>query len=237
MMMNRNLYLIAVAAGKGVRMGSKTPKQFMEICGKPILRRTLERFIEACPDIHIVTVLPEEYIPLWKDCCYRSNFDRAQILVKGGMTRFHSVRNALARIPDGAIVAVHDGVRPLLSTEMIRKMFSMMENCRALVPVVPSVDTLKALRKDPETGQLSMIPGAEPDRSEIFAVQTPQMFRIEDLRDAYSLPYDMKYTDDSSVAMEKGIPVSWCYGDRFNIKITSPDDIVIAEALLKSGLR
>lgn len=236
--MNRNIFLIAVAAGRGVRMGSKTPKQFMEIDGKPILQRTLEKFIQACPGIRIVTVLPEEYLPIWKEYCYKLNFDYPQTLVKGGMTRFHSVKNAMAKIPDGAIVAVHDGVRPLLSHDLIRRMFDTMENgCRALIPVTPCVDTLKALSKDPESGELSEIPGERPDRSVIFGVQTPQMFRIEDLREGYSQPYDTKFTDDSSVLAEKEIPLTWCAGERLNLKITSPDDIILAEAIIRNNLK
>ncbi len=232
--MENSIYLVAVAAGRGVRMGSDIPKQFMELAGRPILQRTLEKFVEACPGIRIVTVLPEDYIPIWKEFCYSRNFDCQQTLVKGGMTRFHSVKNALEKIPDGAIVAVHDGVRPLLSVEMIRRMLGMMERCRAVVPVTPSYDTLKVLEKDRDTGELVQVEGATADRSIIYGVQTPQIFHIEDLRRGYSLPFDMDFTDDSSVLSAAGVPITWCEGERLNLKVTSPEDLVLAEAIIKA---
>ena len=137
--------LIVMAAGSGVRMGASVPKQFLDLGGKPILRHTIERFLSAAPGIRIVTVLPKEYVPYWKDYCLSNSFDCPQTLVQGGITRFHSVRNALGRVPGGCIVAIHDGVRPLLSADLVKSMFERMESgsCRALVPVVPTVDTLK----------------------------------------------------------------------------------------------
>ena len=136
-----------MAAGSGVRMGASVPKQFLDLGGVPILRRTIEKFVEAVPDIKVVTVLPKDHIPFWKEYCVSSDFTCPQTLVMGGFTRFHSVRNALERVPEGAIVAIHDGVRPLLSTGLIRNMFGRMESeeIRSLIPVVPSVDTLKVL--------------------------------------------------------------------------------------------
>lgn len=238
--MERNFYLIAVAGGSGTRMGASIPKQFIEIREKAILQRTLEKFINACPDIRIITVLPEAHIPYWKDYCLARNFSHSQTLVKGGITRFHSVRNALAKVPDGAYVAVHDGVRPLLSVDMIRRMFGSMESCRGLIPVVPTPDTLKALRqtKD-EAGNmvLERIAGAELDRSQVFGAQTPQIFRSEDLKEAYSQAFDTAFTDDASVAERYGIELDWCIGERLNLKITTPEDIVLAEAVIKNNLK
>lgn len=237
-MMDRKKYVIVMAAGHGTRMGSELPKQFLSLGGKAILHRTIQKFIDACPDITVVTVLPPdgEYEKWWKEYCIRTNFFCPQIIVKGGITRFHSVKSALSKVPDGALVAVQDGVRPMLSVKMIRTMFSRMSSepdCRALVPVLPSIDTLKKLVRDGDGTLVSS--GEEVDRSQIFGAQTPQIFRSEDIRAAYSQPYDTLYTDDASVAERYGIPLTFCEGERLNLKITSPDDMVLAEAILSAG--
>ena len=160
--MNRNKILIVMAAGSGVRMGATVPKQFLDLGGVPILRRTIEAFVSAVPDIKVVTVLPEDHIPFWKEYCLSSGFNCPQTLVSGGFTRFHSVRNALKKVPDGAIVAIHDGVRPLLSAELIRNMFARMDSggVRALIPVIPSVDTLKVIDrvKDQDGNEVMVSP-------------------------------------------------------------------------------
>ena len=236
--MKGNKILIAMAAGSGTRMGSETPKQFLSLGGVPILRRTMETFIAAVPGIQVVTVLPNDYLSFWKEYCLSADFTYPQTLVSGGFTRFHSVRNALARIPDGTIVAIHDGVRPLVSRDLVRNMFTEMEerNLDALIPVVPAVDTLKVL--DTVQGHdgeiLVSAEGEEVDRSRIFGAQTPQMFRSEAIREAYSLPFDTAFTDDASVARKKGIPLSFCNGERYNFKITSPEDLALAELIVSS---
>ena len=143
--MERKFFLVAVAGGSGLRMGAQMPKQFLPLGGKPILRRTIERFLDACPDAKVVTVLPDSHMDWWKNYCLENGFTVPQVLVKGGFTRFHSVRNALERIPEGAIVAVHDGVRPFVSADLIRSMRDKMASCPALIPVVPCTDTLKAV--------------------------------------------------------------------------------------------
>ena len=232
----RDRFLIVVAAGQGSRMKSAVPKQFLELGGKAVLRRTIERFIEASPGIKVITVLPEEHIGWWKEYCFTRDFLYPQTLVPGGMTRFHSVRNALARVPDGAVAAVHDGVRPLVSAGLITKMFSMMDGCRALIPVLPSTDTLAVLdRRTDSSGAVTLVPapGEEADRTRIYAVQTPQMFYSEDLKAAYSRAFDTSFTDDASVARKNGIPLSYTEGEKLNIKLTAPEDLVLAEAILK----
>ena len=231
-----------MAAGSGVRMGASVPKQFLDLGGVPILRRTIEKFVEAVPDIKVVTVLPKDYIPFWKEYCVSSDFTCPQTLVMGGFTRFHSVRNALERVPEGAIVAIHDGVRPLLSTGLIRNMFGRMESeeIRSLIPVVPSVDTLKVLdRVKGEDGTVSLVPaeGESVDRSRIFGAQTPQLFLSEDIKAAYSQPFDTAFTDDASVAMKKRIPLSFCEGERYNFKLTSPEDLDLARLIISSSSR
>ncbi len=232
------IYLVAVAGGSGTRMHSAVPKQFMEIREKAILQRTIEKFIAACPEIKVVTVLPESHIPYWKEYCLSRNFSHPQTLVHGGVTRFHSVRAALEKVPDGAVVAIHDGVRPLVSASLIRSMVSRMDSCRALIPVLPVTDTLKALhqvRDDDDGRKLVRIGGREIDRSEVFAAQTPQIFRSEDIKAAYSQPYDTSFTDDASVAERYGIPLEWCPGERLNLKITTPEDMILAEAIIRRG--
>lgn len=224
-------YLVVVAGGSGTRMGSATPKQFLLLGGRPILLRTLERFVEAVPDIRIITVLPKDHIEHWKELCIRYSFTVPQRLVAGGITRFHSVKNALSEVPAGALVAVHDGVRPLITTHLIREMFDRMSAVRALIPVTPVTDTLKLLEKA-EDGTLKTKDGPSPDRAFLYGAQTPQIFHSEDLLAAYAQAFDTAFTDDASVVAKAGVPLSWTEGERFNLKITRPEDLVLAEAIL-----
>ena len=221
--MRRKIYGIFVAGGSGTRMGGDLPKQFLLLDGRPILQCTIERFLEAEPDMKVITVLPRAHFQTWKDLCAVHSFHCPQTLVAGGLTRFHSVQNALRKVPDGAVVSIHDGVRPLLSAELIRRMLDRMSaGCRALLPVVPVVDTLR-----------STVPGTpDPDRSRVVAVQTPQIFRSEDIKAAYTQAYELSFTDDATVAARKGIPLTFEEGERFNLKITTPEDLILAEAIL-----
>ena len=230
--MERKKYLVVTAGGSGLRMGSDLPKQFLPLDGRAVLQRTIERFVEACPDIQVITVLPEGHVAWWRRYCQEKGFNCPQRLVKGGITRFHPVRNALAHVPDGAVVAIHDGVRPLLSADLIRAMFVRMEQgTRALIPVVPMVDTLAVLDKASD-GSLKDS-GELVDRSRVFGVQTPQVFRSEDLKAAYAQGYDTLFTDDASVARRYGIPLSYIAGERNNIKLTTKEDLLLAEAILR----
>ncbi len=219
-----------MAAGSGTRMGAQMPKQFLEIDGKAILRKTIEVFLEACPGINVVTVLPEDHMDYWRNYCLEHNFICPQILVAGGITRFHSVRNALEKIPSGAVVAVHDGVRPLVTPELVRSMFEKAEDVPALIPVIPCVDTMKVLRK--EGDELVTVPGAAADRSVLYGAQTPQIFHSEVIKDAYSMAYDTSFTDDASVVEKYGKSLSYTIGERLNIKITTIDDLLLANAIL-----
>ena len=229
--MARKKFLVVTAGGSGTRMGSSLPKQFLDLGGRAVLQRTIERFLEACPDIKVITVLPEGHIAWWRRYCRERGFNCPQRLVHGGFTRFHSVKNALAYVPDGAVVAVHDAVRPLLSPALIRAMFARMDTVRGLIPVVPSVDTLAVLDKDPD-GTLRDS-GEEVDRTRIFGAQTPQMFWSEDLKSAYNQGFDRTFTDDASVARRYGVPLSYIAGERNNIKLTTPEDLSLAEAILQ----
>lgn len=233
--------LIVMAAGGGSRMGTSVPKQFLSLGDKPVLRRTIEVFLTAVPDIRVVTVLPKEHIETWRDYCLSADFNCPQLLVPGGFTRFHSVRNALERVPDGTIVAIHDGVRPLLSPDLVRDMFSKMttRRHRALIPVIPSTDTLKSLVKSqgPDGEMVLSDTGEEIDRTRVYRAQTPQMFLSEDIKEAYSQAFDTAFTDDASVAAKKGIPLSFCEGERYNIKLTTPEDLALARMIISTSRR
>ncbi len=231
--MERNKYVIVTAGGTGTRMGSQLPKQFLELEGIPILRRTLECFLRAVPDIHVITVLPEAHLSYWRQYCLRENFTCPQRLVRGGFTRFHSVRNALQYVPDGVLVAVHDGVRPLITPEKVQELFRAAEEAPAVIPVLPVTDTLKVLEKK---GGVLVSTGTQIDRSRIYGAQTPQVFQSEGLKAAYSRQYDPLFTDDASVAESYGIPLTFLEGERFNLKITTPEDLLFAKAILHQSL-
>ena len=198
-------------------MGSELPKQFLEFDGKPILQRTIEVFLDAVPELKVITVLPVEHFETWKNLCARNSFMYPQSLVAGGITRFESVRAALKKVP-----AIHDGVRPFVSTRLILSMLEKMDSCEALVPGIPVSDTLRST--DPA------IP--DPDRSRTVAVQTPQIFLSEGIKKAYREPYRLNFTDDASVAAAAGMKVDIVPGERFNIKITTPEDMVFGRAIL-----
>ena len=219
-----------MAAGSGTRMGAGMPKQFLDMDGKAVLQRTIEVFQEACPGISVVTVLPEDFIDYWKDYCLSHNFICPQMLVKGGITRFHSVRNALERIPDGALAAVHDGVRPLITPSKVRELFDLAEDNVGVIPVTPCVDTMKVL-KPTQQKDVWEEAGEEADRSVLFGAQTPQVFKSEVLKEAYSQAYDPSFTDDASVVVKHGKSLSYVLGERLNIKITTPEDLVMAKAI------
>ena len=229
-------YAIIVAGGSGTRMGSDLPKQFLNLDGKSILRRSIERFAEALEGVHIVTVLPKEHIGLWKALCLQENFIVPQILAAGGITRFHSVKNALAKIPGEAVVGVHDGVRPFVSADLLRRMYDQVSGgCPALIPVLPCTDTLKALQRVTDgdgTSRLETIPGIEPDRNILYGAQTPQVFRADVLKAAYARPFSTAFTDDASVVARNGTPLSYIDGERLNLKITTPDDLILARGIL-----
>ena len=229
--MGRKKYVIFTAAGSGTRMKAQEPKQFLLLKGRPVLMWSILAFVKACPDVNVVTVLPAAHMARWEELCIKHGLEIPQHIVKGGITRFHSVRNALKVIPDGAVVAIHDGVRPLISQELIRTMFERMESCRALIPVLPVTDTLKSLVKD-ASGSIVPTGEPDPDRSRVYGAQTPQIFLSEEIKAAYGLPFDTSYTDDASVAAKYGIPLSYIEGERNNIKLTTPEDLSVAGFLI-----
>ncbi len=228
-MSTKQKYLIVTAGGSGTRMGASVPKQFLMLGGVPILQMTISKFVNSIPELKVITVLPEDYIGLWKEKCYENNFIVPQILVSGGLTRFHSVANALEKVPDGAIVAVHDGVRPFVSQSLLKRLFEEAETNPGVVPAVPCVDTLRPVRRSDNGKELIRLDDAPVDRSRVFAVQTPQIFHSEILKKSYGQAYDVSFTDDASVVEKAGFPVKYMEGERLNIKITTPEDLSLAE--------
>lgn len=220
-------YVIIVAGGKGLRMGSDVPKQFLPVGGKPVLMRTISRFREYSSTLDIVLVLPREQHEYWHQLCRDYSFSEQYIVACGGETRFHSVKNGLAAIPDDAcgVVGVHDGVRPFPSIEVIRRCYDAAREAGAAVPVVPVVETLRHIEP---SGWTRTVP-----RSEFLLVQTPQAFSIELLKRAYKQPYVEAFTDDASVVEALGHEVRLVEGNRENIKITTPFDLRVAEVLTK----
>ena len=218
-------YVIIVAGGKGLRMGSDIPKQFLPIGGKPVLMRTLERFREYSPSLQIILVLPKAQQDYWRQLCADYHFNVEYQLADGGETRFHSVQHGLALIPDNAegVVGVHDGVRPFPSIEVIRNCYEAACKHKAVIPVIPVVETLRHLQ-----GKSSItVP-----RDDYRLVQTPQCFDIQLLKAANRQPYNDGFTDDASVVESFGHAITLVEGNRENIKITTPYDLKIAEVLI-----
>ena len=228
-------YVIIVAGGKGLRMGSDIPKQFLPIGGKPVLMRTIERFREYAEDLQIILVLPEAQQDYWRQLCEQYHFEVDYLLANGGETRFHSVQNGLALIPDDAqgVVGVHDGVRPFPSIEVIRNCYETARSAKAVIPVIPVVETLRHISL---TSHLSLLTSKTVPRSDYRLVQTPQTFDIQLLKAANRQPYNDGFTDDASVVESYGHQITLVEGNRENIKITTPYDITVAEAILTSHL-
>jgi len=216
-------YIIIVAGGKGLRMGSDIPKQFLPIGGQPVLMRTLERFRAYSPALQIILVLPKAQQAYWQQLCEEYHFEVDYLLADGGETRFHSVQHGLALIPDDAqgVVGVHDGVRPFPSIDVIRNCYETARKTKAVIPVVPVVETLRHVCE-----------GTKP-RSDYRLVQTPQCFDIQLLKAANRQPYNDGFTDDASVVEAFGHTITLVEGNRENIKITTPFDLKIAEVLIE----
>lgn len=216
-------YVIIVAGGKGLRMGSDLPKQFLPVGGKPVLMHTLEVFRKYDAAIQLILVLPREQQDFWKQLCREHDFDVEHRVVGGGETRFHSVKNGLALVQAPGLVGVHDGVRPFVSVEVIRRCYDLAEQHKAVIPVVDVVETLRHLT---EVGSETV------SRNDYKLVQTPQVFDVELLKQAYEQEFTPFFTDDASVVEAMGVPVHLAAGNRENIKITTPFDLKVGSALL-----
>ena len=215
-------HIIIVAGGKGLRMGGDIPKQFLPVCGKPVLMRTMEAFHTYDAAIHIILVLPVSQQAYWKELCQVYQFSLSHDIANGGDTRFHSVMNGLAMVEGNGLVGVHDGVRPFVSQEVIARCYEEAEACKAVIPVIDVVETVRHLTEE----------GSETvPRDRYKLVQTPQVFEVELLRRAYQQTYTDLFTDDASVVEALGEKVYLVKGNRENIKLTTPFDLKLAEML------
>ena len=217
---------IIVAGGSGSRFGGPVPKQFLPLHGEPVLMRTLERFADAV-DARLIVVLPQEHIATWQALCQQHRFAVAHDVVAGGASRRESVLNGLRAIETAsaeAVVAIHDGVRPLVSTRLITEAYDVARRMGAVVPVVPVTDSMRCL--DDQGGSRPV------DRSTLRAVQTPQVFTLGILRQAYAMPDDGQATDDAMVVERLGRTVTLIAGDPDNIKITTTKDLHLAHLLM-----
>ena len=224
-MSRRNI--IIVAGGKGLRMGSDLPKQFIPIGGKPVLMRTIENFYHFDNHINIILVLPLSHQTYWAELCANYHFEIPHTIATGGETRFHSVKNGLALVGEG-VVGVQDGVRPFASSEMITRCFYAVEKHRAVIPVIDSTDSLRQMSDDKKSHII--------DRSTIRLVQTPQVFDVSILKKAYESDFQDTFTDDASVVEAIGVDIHLVKGEVTNIKITTPLDLRIGELIVDSTL-
>ena len=221
-------------------MGGDIPKQFLPVAGMPVLMRTILRFREALPEVNIILVLPKAQQDYWKNLCQQYQFNVGYQLADGGQTRFHSVQNGLALIPDNAdgVVGVHDGVRPFVSVETIRRCYEEARNSKAVVPVIPVVETIRKINTEDRAVANSHLSTLNSHlshtvpRDEYRLVQTPQCFDIQLLKAANRQPYCDSFTDDASVVEAYGHPITLIDGNRENIKITTPFDLRMAEVLI-----
>ena len=229
-------YIIIVAGGKGLRMGGDIPKQFLPVGGLPVLMRTMLRFREYSPELNIILVLPKAQQEYWHSLCEQYDFNMTYQLADGGQTRFHSVQNGLALVPDDAegVAGVHDGVRPFVSVDVIRRCFEQARLQKAVIPVVPVVETLRHIISESSSTANSPAHSVTVPRDEYRLVQTPQCFDIQLLKEANKQPYQDAFTDDASVVEAYGYGVTLVDGNRENIKITTPADLLLAESILNS---
>ena len=223
--MDQREYALIVAGGKGTRIKSDLPKQFIELDGTPVLLHTLNAFDRYSPSLPVVLVLPEDDFELWNEITSRHRFTKPIILQKGGETRFQSVRNGLEKINGKGLVAIHDGVRPLVSEDIIGASFRLAAVHKIAVAAVRLKESIRITDQDATRAM---------DRSRFRIIQTPQTFDLELIKKAYQIKEDPTLTDDASVAERSGYTVSLFEGSYENIKITTPEDLVIAEALLKN---
>ncbi len=223
--MKASQYALIVAGGSGLRMGSKIPKQFLEMRGMPILMRTITAFHNYSAKVEIVVVLPKSHLKLWGSLCKHHNFHVSHLVVPGGENRFQSVKAGLEKIPDGGLVAIHDGVRPVINSALIKTSFTIASNTGSAVPVIPLNESLRKLDNDNSNQQC--------DRDLYRLVQTPQTFEVKAIKEAYLQAEHQEFTDDAGVWEASGRKVTLFDGYQGNIKITTIQDLVLAEVLLK----
>lgn len=217
-------YALILAGGKGLRMGADLPKQFLLLAGKPVLMHAMEAFHEAEPSTELILVLPLEHQAYWATLCAEHGFGLKHQVATGGAVRFESVQNGLAFIQEESLVAVHDGVRPLVKPALIRKCYETAAIKGAVIPVFELTESIRRIEGDRSYAE---------DRSRYRSVQTPQTFRSDILKNAYEQSFQDVFTDDASVVEAAGHEIALVEGHRENIKITTPQDLLLAEQLLK----
>jgi 2-C-methyl-D-erythritol 4-phosphate cytidylyltransferase len=217
------LYAVIVAGGSGKRMGAEMPKQYLELAGKPVLMHTLERFKEFDDSIELITVLPENQLRFWDELQKKYSFEVPHTIVKGGKARFYSVKNGLKFVDAPGLVAIHDGVRPFVSIDTIKRCFETAEKAGNAIPVISPSDTLRMVT---DNGSVPL------NRLFVKQVQTPQVFSADLIKRAYMQEYLPEFTDDATVLEKTGIQINMVEGNRENIKITNPEDLLISAALL-----
>jgi len=220
-----NLYALIVAGGSGSRMGTDIPKQFLELSGKPVLMHTIERFWSFDASIKIITVLPEDQMVYWEELLKKHSFSIPCTVVTGGSTRFFSVKNGLENIEDNSFVAIHDGVRPLVSIDTIKRCFEAAQKFGNAVPVISPADSMRMIT---EQGNMPV------HRQYLRIIQTPQVFDSRLIKKAYLQDYSPEFTDDASLLEKTGETIHLVEGNRENLKITNPGDMAVAEALFNS---
>lgn len=223
-LMKQKEYALIVAGGKGTRIKSNVPKQFLELNGKPILLHTIEAFFRYSDDIQVILVLPEDDFPIWKSIGERFQFTKPVLLQKGGATRFQSVKNGLGNIEGNGFVAIHDGVRPLVSEDIIGASFRLAAVHQSAVAAVRLKESIRMTDMDTTRAV---------DRSRFRIIQTPQTFEVSLIQQAYQMEEDPSLTDDASVAEHSGHLISLFEGSYENIKITTSEDLIVAEALME----
>ncbi len=223
--MKKQKFVLILAGGKGLRMNAPLPKQFLEIAGKPLIMHTIEVFYNFDPAISLIVVLPADQIEFWQELCKKHGFGIDHKVVQGGETRFNSVKNGLVLVTVPSVVAVHDAVRPLVSKETIAKCFEKAEQMSAAIPVVELNDSIR---------EISENENKSVDRTKYRIVQTPQVFDGELVLNAYQQEYNQLFTDDASVVECTGIKINLVEGNRENIKITTPTDLIFAEMIINN---
>ena len=223
---NTPAYVIIVAGGSGTRMQAAVPKQFLLLNGLPVLMHTILAFGDSQTNPAIIVVLPKDYHQYWQELCIKHQFTIPHQLVSGGETRFHSVKNGLSLIEGDAVIGIHDAVRPLTAATVIDEAYRYaLQNGNAIV-AVQSRDSIRQVKNELSSALA---------RDEIYLVQTPQTFQLHQIKKAYQQAFDSKFTDDASVVEHAGFKIHLVEGSHQNIKITFPEDIVIAERLLAIG--
>ncbi len=214
---------IIVAGGSGKRLGGPVPKQFQTVKGRPLLMWTIAAFHRYDPDMALIVVLPKEHFDIWRALCMGHRFFIKHEVVAGGEQRWHSVKAGLEKVEGDGLVAVHDGVRPLVSTDLIARCFDAAAAQAAAIPVVPVVPSI---RETTAEGSRAL------DRSRLLAVQTPQCFHTDLLRKAFEQPYDSTFTDEATLVERLGVKVALVEGEENNIKVTTAVDMRVVEVLI-----